>query len=167
MLQTLTRDENQELRTYLCDSGYNTDSLIRYFGRIENPKVHLLKLSIVDRSLPPSPLHTLFRWFWVGSPVDAGLAHATVPARILELLLKSGMVAEGPDGYISAVRISLFQQVADPLGSCEGAHRRATGGDGALAESDIDAVLSPVDAVAGAAVRSTSARERDFGLAAA
>ena len=111
MLQTLTRDENRELRIYLRDSGYNTDSLLRYFGRIENPKMHLLKLSLVGRSLSPAPLHTLFRWFWVGSPVDAGTVRATVPERILELLLKSGMLVEASDGYLSTVRISLFQEL--------------------------------------------------------
>ena len=111
MLQTLTREESKELRTYFRDSGYNTDSLIQYFGRIENPKMHLLKLSIVGRSLSPAPLHTLFRWFWVGSPVDADTVRSTVPERIRELLLKSGMVVETPDGYLSNVRCSPFQEL--------------------------------------------------------
>lgn len=109
MLQILTRDESKDLRTFLNEAGYTTAELIRYFGQIENPKVHLLKLALVAKSLPASALNTLFRWFWVGSVVDPAMARGTVPKRILELMVKSGMIVEEADGYVSTVRISPFQ----------------------------------------------------------
>ena len=111
MLHILNVEESRELREFLRDAGYNTDSLIQCFGRIENPKVHLLKLSLVGRSLEPSPLHMLFQWFWVGATVDAAAARAVVPQGILELLLKSGMLIVDDGGFTSTVRISPFNDL--------------------------------------------------------
>jgi methylase of polypeptide subunit release factors len=110
MLQTLNVEESRELRDFLRESGYNTDSLIHCFGRIENPKVHLLKLWLVGRSLAPSALHTLFQWFWIGAAVETAAARAMIPERSLELLLKSGMVVAENSGFVSTVRISPFNE---------------------------------------------------------
>jgi SAM-dependent methyltransferase len=111
MLQLLSRNDANLLRTFLRDTGYNTDSLLQSFGRVENPKVHILKMAIVERSLAPTALHTLFRWFWIDVPVDAAIARSTIPEYILELLLQAGMVAEDDGAFRSAVRISVFNEL--------------------------------------------------------
>jgi methylase of polypeptide subunit release factors len=108
MLRTLTPEESTELRKFFSDNGYNTDALIQSFGRIDNLKLHLLKLSVSVRTLAASPQHTLFQWFWVGVPVDAATARGYIPKRIVEMLLKSGMLVENESGLISTVRISPF-----------------------------------------------------------
>jgi len=110
MLRCLNPDENTEIRHFLRDTGYNTQALKARFGQTEIPHVHLLKLYLVGITLDPNPLNILFRWFWIGSPVETAVAHQFIPARLIELFLKSGMVSAENGNLISHYRISPFNE---------------------------------------------------------
>jgi methylase of polypeptide subunit release factors len=109
MLQCLTAEESAAFRDFLRQSGYHTQALKARFGHTEIPHLHLLKLYLVGIALEPSPLNILFRWFWIGSPVDLATAREFIPEHILELFLKSGVVTEQEGSLTSSVRISPFQ----------------------------------------------------------
>lgn len=110
MLRVLNLDEGREVREFLRDSGYHMQALTSAFGRTEVPQIHLLKLNMVGATLEPSRLHLLFRWFWIGTPVETPTACQFIPQRILDLLLQSGMLTEEAGLLTSGVRISPFNQ---------------------------------------------------------
>jgi len=110
MLKCLSAAENQEVREFLQSSGYNTNALIGTFGHTDVPQVHLMKLFLVGVAMEPDRLNILFRWFWIGSPVEKAIAQQFIPERILELMLRSGMLAEEEGNLTSEVRISPFNE---------------------------------------------------------
>src|SRR5579871_5670806 len=126
MLQCLNTEESRELRSFLLDSGYNMQALLQCFGHDEAPQIHLLKLFTVGLTLLPNRLHTLLRWFWIGAAVDASTTHEFVPDRILDLFLKSGLLAAEDAQFTSAYRISPFSNyliVSDQLAARSGTLR--------------------------------------------
>jgi SAM-dependent methyltransferase len=108
MLHCLNTEENTELREFLLNSGYTTDALIKAFGHTDNPQSHLLKLSLIGKSLEPSCQNILFRWFWVGGPIETSLVREWIPERIVDLLLKGGVLTTEGDSLTSVIRISPF-----------------------------------------------------------
>jgi methylase of polypeptide subunit release factors len=110
MLQCLNAEENQELRDFFVESGYNTQALTKVFGHTEIPQIHLLKLFMVGITLEPNRLNVLFRWFWIGSTVEESTVRAVIPERILSLFLKSGLVIVEENGLSSPIRISPFEK---------------------------------------------------------
>ena len=111
MLQCLNAEESREVREFLRDSGYNMQALTTCFGNVEGAQLHLLKLSLVGSALEPDRLNTLFRWFWIGTPVEDSTAREVIPEHTLDLLLKSGMVT-AQDGHLtSPFRISPFNEL--------------------------------------------------------
>jgi len=110
MLLCLNADESRELREFLQNSGYNTKALIAAFGHTDVPQVHLMKLFLVGVTMEPDRLNILFRWFWIGSPVEAAIVRQFIPERIIELFLKSGVLAIEENNLTSRVRISPFNE---------------------------------------------------------
>jgi methylase of polypeptide subunit release factors len=109
-MQCLNAEESKELRDFLLESGYNMQTLVKCFGHTEIPQVHLLKLFMMGITLEPSRLNVLFRWFWIGSSVDAAMAREFIPERIIDLGLKCGVLTAEEDGFTSTIRISPFQE---------------------------------------------------------
>ena len=110
MLHCLNSAESKEIRSFLSESGYNTEALITTFGRTEIPQVHLLKLYLVGITLQPDRLNVLFRWFWIGSAVEAPIARHFIPQRVIDLFLKSGMLVAEDEHFRSPFRISPFNE---------------------------------------------------------
>lgn len=110
MLQCLNEEESREIREFLRESGYNIQALTAQFGNLESAQLQVLKLSVVGASLEPNRLNTLFRWFWVGTPVESSTAREVIPEHTLDLLLRSGLVTAQDDRLASPFRISPFNQ---------------------------------------------------------
>jgi methylase of polypeptide subunit release factors len=110
MLHCLTAEESRELRDFLRDSGYTMAALSTRFGHTEISQSHLLTLYLLGVPLEPSRLPTLFRWFWIGVPVDRPTAAQFIPDRILDLLLASGLLVPDPGGLASPIRLSPFNE---------------------------------------------------------
>ena len=110
MLHCLDAAECQEFRDFFRASGYTIQALQKRFGAAEIPQLHLLKLYLLGIPLEPSRLNLLFRWFWIGAPVETGLAGELIPERMLDLFLKSGVLVETDGSLHSTARISPFAQ---------------------------------------------------------
>jgi methylase of polypeptide subunit release factors len=110
MLQCLDPKEGREFRDFFRDSGYTTQALQKRFGSTEIPQLHLLKLLAVGIPLEPSRLNILFRWFWIGTPVDLATANQFIPDRMMSLFLKSGVLTMEYGSLQSTVRISPFAE---------------------------------------------------------
>jgi len=110
MLQCLNAEESREVREFLRDSGYTMQALTTHFGTNEVAQLQLLKLSIVGNALEPNRQNTLYRWFWVGAPVDAATAREVIPEHTLGLFLKSGLVLANDVSLSSPYRISPFNE---------------------------------------------------------
>jgi methylase of polypeptide subunit release factors len=110
MLQCLDAEESRAFRDFFRESGYTTQSLQKRFGSTEIPQLHLLKLFLLGIPLETSRLSLLFRWFWIGSPVEIALAGEWIPERMISVFLKAGVLAEENGCLVSAARISPFAQ---------------------------------------------------------
>jgi methylase of polypeptide subunit release factors len=110
MLQCLNTEESREIHEFLRESGYNTKALKARFGHTEIPQVHLLKLYLMGIALEPNRLNILFRWFWIGGAVELAVVREFIPERVIELLLKSGMVTGEECALTSHFRISPFDE---------------------------------------------------------
>ena len=111
MLQCLDTEESREVCDFFRDSGYDTQALMAAFGHTEIPHAHLLKLFVMGVALEPSRINFLFRWFWIGGRVETAEVHGFIPERMLELLLKSGMLIAADGGLTSPVRVSPFNNL--------------------------------------------------------
>ena len=110
MLQCLDAGESRDFRDFFRESGYTTQSLQKCFGSSEIPQLHLLKLYLLGIPLEPSRLNLLFRWFWIGTPVEKALAGEFIPERMIALFLKAGVLVEQDSSLMSTARISPFAQ---------------------------------------------------------
>lgn len=110
MLQCLTAEESRELREFLRDSGYTMAALSARFGHTEISQSHLLNLYLHGLPLEPGRLPTLFRWFWIGLPVDRPTAAQCIPGRILDLLIASGLLIPETGGLASPYRLTPFNE---------------------------------------------------------
>jgi methylase of polypeptide subunit release factors len=110
MLQCLNAEESQQFREFFQDSDYTTQSLQKRFGTAEIPQLHLLKLYLLGVPLEPSRLNILFRWFWIGIPVESAAAAEFIPEPMIALFLKAGILAVEDGILASTVRISPFDK---------------------------------------------------------
>ena len=110
MLQCLDAEENREFREFFRDSGYTTPALQKRFGSAEIPQLHLLKLYLLGIPLEPSRLNILFRWFWIGIPVETATAAEFIPERMIRLFLKAGVLTTEEGSLKSTVRVSPFAE---------------------------------------------------------
>jgi methylase of polypeptide subunit release factors len=110
MLQCLGIEEGREVRDFFRDSGYTTQALQKRFGTTEIPQLHLLKLFLLGIPLEPSCTNILFRWFWIGTPVETTTANQFIPQRMISLFLKSGVLTAEGGCLKSTVRISPFAE---------------------------------------------------------
>ncbi len=110
MLQCLDAEEGKEFRDFFRDSGYTTPALQKRFGSSEIPHLQLLKLYLFGIPLAPSRLNILFRWFWIGMPVETATAGEFIPERTIRLFLKAGVLAIEDGSLKSTVRISPFAE---------------------------------------------------------
>lgn len=110
MLEYLDPGESREVRDFFRAAGYTTAALQNRFHSLEIPALHVLRLYYSGVPLGESPLDLLIRWFWIGLPVDAALTAATLPRRILDLLLKAGVLCEHEGHFTPAVRLSPFAE---------------------------------------------------------
>jgi hypothetical protein len=108
MLRPLDATENQELRDFFQESGYDMHSLQKYFGSVEIPQLHLLKLYLLGIPLEPSRLSILLRWFWISLPVEPAAAREFIPERMIELFLKAGLLIVQEDNLVSIARLTPF-----------------------------------------------------------
>jgi methylase of polypeptide subunit release factors len=108
MLQCLDAEESKEFREFFRDSGYTTPALQKRFGSSEIPHLHLLKLYLLGVPLEPTRQNILFRWFWIGIPVEAATASEFIPERMIGLFLKAGVLIAEDGSLKSTVRISPF-----------------------------------------------------------
>ena len=108
MLECLDPGESREVRDFFGGAGYTTAALQNRFHSLEIPALHVLKLYYSGVPLGESPLDLLIRWFWIGLPVDAAVAAGCLPRRILDLLLKAGLLCEQEARFTPAVRLSPF-----------------------------------------------------------
>jgi hypothetical protein len=110
MLQCLDTEESLEFRGFFRDSGYDTQALQKRFGTTEIPQLHLLKLYLLGIPLEPTRLNILFRWFWIGIPVETATAAEWIPQRMISLFLKAGVLTKEDSSLVSNVRISPFAE---------------------------------------------------------
>ncbi|MFY9724160.1 MAG: methyltransferase [Bryobacteraceae bacterium] len=108
MLQCLNADEGREFRSFFRESGYTSDALQNRFGAAGMRQLDLLKLYLLGLLLEPSRLTTLFRWFWIGAPVETVTAAEMIPERMLSLFLKAGLLTPQDGSLVSTVRVSAF-----------------------------------------------------------
>jgi methylase of polypeptide subunit release factors len=129
MLQCLSPEENQQLREFLRDSGYNLQTLVECFGNNEVAQIQMMKIALVAPTLPHNRQNTILRWFWSDTPVEEAAVREFIPGHILDLFLKSGMVEEKDGSFVSAVRISPFSGnlvLSDPGAVMSGSVRQDT-----------------------------------------
>lgn len=94
-MKMLSPESAARLRAFFSDTGYAEGNLRDKLGLSELPSSRLRNLPrLLDRTREPSCLNSLLRWFWVGVPVDLGLARASVPAWFLDLTLECGLLRE-------------------------------------------------------------------------
>lgn len=110
MLQCLTTEESRELREFLRDSGYTMAAISTRFGPTEISQSHLLKLYLHGIPLEPGCLHTLYRWFWIGLPVDRPTAAQFIPGRIIDLLIARAILIPETGGLASPYRLTPFNE---------------------------------------------------------
>jgi methylase of polypeptide subunit release factors len=110
MLRCLNTEESQAFRDFFQDSGYTTQALQKRFGNSEIPQLQLLKLFLAGIPLEPSRVNLLFRWFWIGTPVETTTAVEFIPEHMLQLFLKAGVLIEEDGNLKSTARISPFAQ---------------------------------------------------------
>ena len=110
MPQCLNAEEAKEFRDFFRDSGYTTQALQKRFGAAGIRQLDLLKLYLLGILLEPSRLTTLFRWFWIGVPVETVTAAELIPERMISLFLKAGVLATKDGSLVSTARVSSFAE---------------------------------------------------------
>src|SRR6516164_7575201 len=101
MLTLLSSEDSSRLRAFFEDAGYNETSLRKQLGAAELPSRQLRNQArLLDRTSAPTPLNVLLRWFWLALPQDHASSGELIPADILSLLLKSGLLSREDDRLI-------------------------------------------------------------------
>ena len=99
MLKTLSHDDAGRLRAAFDEAGYSESNLRKYLGAAELPSRQLRNLPrLTDRTAERTLLNALLRWFWLGARVGREVAETVVPAEMLSLLERTGLVAEREGG---------------------------------------------------------------------
>jgi len=93
MLRPLSAEDSQWLRGAFEAAGYTEAGLRAHLGSVELPSRNLRNTPrLLHRTGAPTALNALLRWFWLGCPVASARAAETVPPRLLDLLLESGLL---------------------------------------------------------------------------
>lgn len=95
MLRPLSAAESCDLREFFEQSGYSEGGLKEHLGAAELPSRHLRnRARLLDRTSGLTPLDLLLRWFWLGDRQEQGLAQKIVPAKVLSILVRSGLLEQ-------------------------------------------------------------------------
>jgi len=109
MLQLLPPDDCQRLLDFFSEAGYTFEAMSGH-GYLQERASHRFGAGAVkyllEKTAEPTASHTLARWFAVGVPVPAAVAHERLPAWVTELLLKSGMIRRNADQLAPSVMLS-------------------------------------------------------------
>src|SRR5215469_18234255 len=98
MLNLLSVDDAQRLRSWFDEAGYTETSLRKHLGAAELPSRHLRNHArLLDRTSAPLPLNVLLRLFWLALPQDRKQASDLIPGDILSLMIQSGLLREEGD----------------------------------------------------------------------
>src|SRR5215469_1828136 len=109
MLNLLSVDDAQRLRSWFDEAGYTETSLRKHLGAAELPSRHLRNHArLLDRTSAPLPLNVLLRWFWLAFPQKRKEAADLIPADILALLLQSGLLKEEGDDLLPRAMLLHF-----------------------------------------------------------
>ena len=101
MLSVLSPEDSLRLRTFFLEAGYTETNLRKHLGAAELPSRQLRnRPRLLDRTSASSALNTLLRWFWIGMPQNASAVAAFIPAEILHLLLRSGLLRRERDDFV-------------------------------------------------------------------
>jgi hypothetical protein len=93
MLKALSCSNAQRLREFLAEAHYTQDEFQKTKGVQEFPKLAAGNLPHLLHHFPEtSALNLLLRWFYLGVPVEPGLAASFVPEPVLALMEECGML---------------------------------------------------------------------------
>lgn len=96
--------EGRLLREFFRDSGYESQNLTAWLGRVGPPTPHRRDLGLLlHQTREPNRLNTLVRWFVVGHAVEEAVARSVIPDGTLELFLKSGLIIAEDGGFVPAI----------------------------------------------------------------
>src|SRR5580692_125834 len=97
MLNQLSAESSNRLRTFFDEAGYTESNLRKHLAAAELPSPRLRnRARLMYRTSSLSQINTLLRWFWLGNSQDREESAAQVPGEILSLMLESGLLtAEG------------------------------------------------------------------------
>lgn len=97
MLNKLTAENSNRLRSFFDEAGYTESNLRKHLAAAELPSPRLRnRARLLYRTSSVSQLNTLLRWFWLGIAQDRDESTAQIPDEILSLMQESGLlVSEG------------------------------------------------------------------------
>src|ERR1700761_9167446 len=102
MLQRLSPQDAATLRAAFDEAGYTEANIRTHLGTPELPSRERRNLPrLLDLTSAPTALNRLLRWFWLGISQTREDAAAVLPAEVLALLERSGLLAER-DGSLAA-----------------------------------------------------------------